>query len=212
MAKIQIKEIAEKNSFNLNNLFRVVYNNKTIKTYGYSSNMVDESDVDRIVALYEKAYPEEIAAIEQMKAEEQAREKAREEAREKAEQEQREIDAHLTENFKNMILSSCETIDGYRVDKQLGLVFGECLYVASDLKKLTAGMFYNIDESSFKGVELGETDIIEQAREYAIKKMKRVAAIRGANAIIGIDAESSISSNNVVHVTIYGTAVHLEKV
>ena len=30
MAKIQIKEIAEKNGFNLNNLYRVVYNNKAI--------------------------------------------------------------------------------------------------------------------------------------------------------------------------------------
>ena len=37
------------------------------------------------------------------------------------------------------------------------------------------------------------------ARNYAIEKMKYEASSRGANAIIGIDSESSMASADITH-------------
>ena len=51
---------------------------------------------------------------------------------------------------------------------------------------------------------------MESAREYAIQKMISAAAEKGANAIVGIDSESSMGGE-VMHVTIYGTAVRIER-
>ena len=42
-------------------------------------------------------------------------------------------------------------------------------------------------------------------------KLKEETIRRGANAVIGIDAESSFGGD-LMHITIYGTAVVLEKI
>lgn len=127
--------------------------------------------------------------------------------------------AELDEKAKNiawnrsiMILSSCASVDGYCAVEQLGLVFGECVFKSGFFKRLSAS-FDNLDALLSAGDQelSGSAKLIDSAREYAIKKMKNEAAHRGANAIIGIDAESSVG-DDVIHVTIYGTAVKLEKI
>ncbi len=60
-----------------------------------------------------------------------------------------------------------------------------------------------LNRSSFKEQEMtGMTALMERARDYAIQKMKNSAAERGANAILGIDAEAS-KGEEFMHVTIY---------
>lgn len=114
------------------------------------------------------------------------------------------------DSLSEMILSTCPSIDGYRVVKQLGLVFGECAYKTGLMKSLSA-TFENMGDILTAGdKELsGTSRLLESAREYAIQKMKKAAGERGANAVIGIDSESSIGGD-IMHITIYGTAVALE--
>lgn len=57
----------------------------------------------------------------------------------------------------------------------------------------------------------GTARLLSDARDYAITKLKDEAINRDANAIIGIDAESSVGGD-IMHVTIYGTAVEIEKI
>lgn len=204
MARIEIKKIAEQKELNLNNLYRLIYNDKSIKTFGYSSNMVDESEIERIVSLYEKAFPEDIEAKAREKLAEIERQEAKKRELEAIRQKQLERD--------NMIMTSCQNVDGYIASEQFGLVFGECFYRSSFINRLSATLDDTGDRYTFRDSELtGSLKMVENAREYALKKMKDDAFNRGANAIIGIDAESSFGEN-FIHVTIYGTAVRLTEI
>lgn len=120
--------------------------------------------------------------------------------------------ASYTQNKKDMILTTCPGVDGYYASKQLGIVYGEVVYKIGFLKSISAAVS-NINDTyfTFGDKELsGSMQLIETAREYATNKMINDAASRGANAIIGIDSESTMGGD-VMHMTIYGTAVFLEK-
>lgn len=118
----------------------------------------------------------------------------------------------IAQNKDSMILSTCPSIEGYKIKTQLGLVFGECLFKTGFLKSLSAS-FENISAVlSFGDKELsGTTALLDNAREYAINKMIDKAANLGANAIIGIDSESS-AGGDVIHIAIMGTAVNIEPI
>lgn len=111
-----------------------------------------------------------------------------------------------------MMLSTCPSIEGYTIKKQFGLVFGECLFKAGFLKSISA-TFANIGSVlSFGDQELaGTTALLDNAREYAINKMIDKAGDLGANAIIGIDSESS-AGGDIIHIAIMGTAVYVEPI
>lgn len=57
----------------------------------------------------------------------------------------------------------------------------------------------------------GSMSLLEDARKYAMDKMKYQAQQKGANAIIAIDAESSFDGE-IMQITMYGTAVYIEPV
>lgn len=188
MGKIMIKTVAEANGLDLNKLYPVIYKSSVIKTYGSTDNMIEENDVELAVKLYKAEYSEE------------------------AQQKKQEIEKSRTDNLVNMVLSSCQTVDGYRASEQLGLVFGECVFKSGFLKRLSASFDNLGDMLSLSETELtGSARLLEEARNYAISKMKNEAVQRGANAIIGIDAETSVGGD-FIHVTIFGTAVKLEKI
>ena len=112
----------------------------------------------------------------------------------------------------SMMLSTCPSIEGYRIKKQFGLVFGECLFKAGFLKSLSASLENIGAVLSFGDQELsGTTTLLDNAREYAINKMIDKAANLGANAIIGIDSESS-AGGDIIHIAIMGTAVFIEPI
>ena len=111
-----------------------------------------------------------------------------------------------------LLLTTCPYLEGYRIVKHYGLVFGEVIYRASFGSRLYASLDNMVSAMKFSASEMdGATGLISEAREYAIKKMQSEAIDRGANAIVGIDSESSLG-NDIVHITIYGTAVSVEKI
>jgi len=114
---------------------------------------------------------------------------------------------------QNMILTSAPFVDGYRVRKQLGLVFGETVFKASLGKTIESSIEDFGNSLSFSSVEMsGVVGHMDSAREFAIEKLINRAAEKGANAIIAIDAEATVGGSNIARVTVYGTAVLIEEI
>lgn len=125
----------------------------------------------------------------------------------KKRKEQKEEEAN---KLNSVMLSTCQFIDGYKTTKQYGLVFGETFIKMGFFKSLGASI-ENISIYLPGDRELSGTEkLFKDAREFAINKMKTEAYSLGANAIIGIDFETSIV-NEIMHITINGTAVYVEK-
>lgn len=121
--------------------------------------------------------------------------------------------AEIEDKKASVILTTASCIDGYKIIKQGGLVFGETIFKTSMLKGLMGGIEDTFNALSFfSSTEMsGITSVLKEAREYAINKMIEEAVGRGCNAIIGVDSESSAGNTNLIHITIYGTAVYVEK-
>lgn len=116
------------------------------------------------------------------------------------------------EKINNILLTTSPYIEGYRIVKHCGLVFGDTVFKLSFTNRISASIDDFSDTLSFGDKELsGSTRLLVKAREYAIKKMKEEAVKKEANAIIGIDSDGTFGSG-VNHVTISGTAVIIEKI
>lgn len=115
------------------------------------------------------------------------------------------------EMINNILLTTAPYVDGCKIVKHCGLVFGDTIFKLSLTNRISASIDDFSDAISFGDKELsGSTRLLIKAREYAIKKMKEEAVKRGANAIIGVDSDGTFGSG-INHVTISGTAVIIEK-
>ena len=113
--------------------------------------------------------------------------------------------------YSDFLLSTASTLEGYRIVRQCGVVFGETVFKHSFLDNLSASISNTIDSFSLRGKEMsGSVDLIETAREYAYKKMIAEAKQRRANAIIAIESDNTIG-NNIMYISLYGTAVQVMK-
>ena len=129
-----------------------------------------------------------------------------------------EADALREKNRKllreKIIMTTCPSVEGYRIKRQCGLVFGEVIFKTGVFKSFGALLENTLDNMvsnvTLSDTELsGTTGLISNAREYAIKKMKDEAIDRDANAIIGVQTESTVGGE-LLHITICGTAVEVE--
>lgn len=112
---------------------------------------------------------------------------------------------------EQMLLSTTNSLEGYEICGYCGIVFGEVVIKHGLMKQLNAGMNDLSDMISIGDKELsGSTELVESARSIAIKKLIGNAKKRGANAIIGIDSETSLGAN-LNHITLMGTAVKISK-
>ena len=107
-----------------------------------------------------------------------------------------------------MIVTTTPTIEGKKILEYRGLVVGEVINGVDFVKDMAAGF------SNFFGGRSGsyEGELIN-AREAAINEMIERAFQRGANAIVGVDIdyETLGSGNNMLMVTVSGTAVVIEQ-
>lgn len=112
----------------------------------------------------------------------------------------------------SVFMTTTPYVEGYKVVKHFGLVFGDTIFKPSFTNRVSASLDDFSDIVSFGDKELsGSVRLLMDAREYAIKKIKSEAIKKGANAIIGIDSEGVFSSE-FCHVTIVGTAVKIEEI
>jgi uncharacterized protein YbjQ (UPF0145 family) len=99
------------------------------------------------------------------------------------------------------------TVAGYKIKKVLGLVTGLTPRTRGVLGKFIAGF-----ESIIGGEVTAFTSEVEKARWEAIERAKNRAIALGANAIIGMDVETSDMGlqSGIVLFSATGTAVIIE--
>lgn len=109
---------------------------------------------------------------------------------------------------EGFIITTTPTVSGYRVKKVLGVVTGLTPRTRGVLGKFIAGI------QSFVGGEVTAfTSELEKARAEAIERVKSKALALGANAIIGLDLETSDLgvAAGIVVISATGTAVIIER-
>jgi uncharacterized protein YbjQ (UPF0145 family) len=108
------------------------------------------------------------------------------------------VDTHM--------VTTAFTLDGYKIDRNLGLVRGIIVRsrsifgtVGASLQTLVGG-----DITLF-------TKLCEETRAHAFQRMSEHAAQMGANAIIGVRYDATEVMQGVTEVLCYGTAVIAKK-
>jgi uncharacterized protein YbjQ (UPF0145 family) len=94
------------------------------------------------------------------------------------------------------------TLDGYRIDKTLGVVRGIIVRSRSVFGTIGAGL-----QTLVGGDITLFTELCEKTRSDAFDLMLEHAATVGANAVIGVRYDATEVMNGVTEVLCYGTAV-----
>jgi uncharacterized protein YbjQ (UPF0145 family) len=116
--------------------------------------------------------------------------------------------ATVSPETSDFIITTIPSIPGYHIKKVLGVVTGLTPRTRGVLGKFVAGF-----ESIFGGEVTAFTSELEKARVEAIQRVRAKALNLGANAIVGLDLETSDIGLQlgVVVISATGTAVVLEK-
>ncbi|MDR2163172.1 MAG: heavy metal-binding domain-containing protein [Clostridiales Family XIII bacterium] len=107
-----------------------------------------------------------------------------------------------------MIVTTTPTVEGHRITEYKGIVVGEVISGVDVVKDIAAG-FTNF----FGGRSGSYEDELIKARDAAIGEMIARAQHWGANAVVGVDLDYEVlgSGNNMLMVTVSGTAVVIEE-
>ncbi len=105
------------------------------------------------------------------------------------------------------IITTTPSIEGYRIRRILGVVTGLTPRTRGVLGKFVAGI-----QSMFGGEITAFTTELEKARIEAIQRAKSKALALGANAIVGLDLETSDLGlqSGIVVISATGTAAIIE--
>ena len=106
---------------------------------------------------------------------------------------------------RDMITVTTPTVPGYHVKHVIAIVTGLTARTRGVGGKIVAGI-----ESMFGGEVSAFTSEIEKARVEAKDRMKEQARRMGANAIIGLDIETSDVLQGTILISATGTAVVIE--
>ena len=100
-----------------------------------------------------------------------------------------------------MIITTTETISGKDLDT-LGVVKGSTIQTVNAFRDIGSGL------KTLVGGEIsGYTEMLNEARQIATKRMVDEAEALGADAIVGIRYGSSAVMQGAAEVVAYGTAV-----
>ena len=106
--------------------------------------------------------------------------------------------------YTTMLVVTTETVPGFQVTVAMGEVIGVAAvprnaYTAG-IKELTGARNPRVNQE------------LTHAREEAVMEMKRVARLRGANAVIGMRFDTRDITTGWAEICAYGTAVRVERV
>lgn len=107
-----------------------------------------------------------------------------------------------------MIVTTTPNVDGYKIDRYFGVVFGEVISGVNFIKDFAAGL-----SNMFGGRSRTYEEELIEARENALREMEQRAARLGANAVVGVDVDYEVlgSNNGMLMVIASGTAVGIVK-
>jgi len=104
-----------------------------------------------------------------------------------------------------MIVSNMEIIPGKKIIEHFGLVQGSTVRTKHVGRDLMAGL-----KNIFGGELRGYTELLQEAREEAVNRMKQQAESVGANAVLNVRFSTSSVAQGAAELFAYGTAVNLE--
>ncbi len=109
-------------------------------------------------------------------------------------------------SYGEVVLTTLHQLPGYRVVDVLGLVWGSSVRTRGALGRLVA---------SFESIAGGRGESylkeLNKAREEAVRELAEKARSIGANAVLGIDFETTEILEGFIVVTAVGTAVRVVK-
>ncbi len=105
----------------------------------------------------------------------------------------------------DMLLTNTEEIPGKRITAFYGVVSGSTVRAKHAGRDIMAG-FKNI----FGGELKGYTELLQESRDEAIKRMKAQARQLGANAVVNVRFSTSSVAAGAAEIYVYGTAVTVE--
>lgn len=109
--------------------------------------------------------------------------------------------------IEQQLITTSNTLDGYRISKHLGVVRGITVRSRSIFGNIAGGF-----QTLFGGKISIYAELCEKTREEAYQLMIQHGNERGANAIINMRYDANEVMNGVTEVLAYGTAVVVEKV
>ena len=158
-------------------------------------SMTDDADVKQILTDYSKSVisdSEKLVAITN-------------ESKEKAERAQ-----NIEENFydleKAFKVTTGYDFEGYQIVDYKGIVSGDIVLGTGFISEFAASWSdaFGTTSNTFAGK-------MKTAKQKALKQLMANAMITGANAVIGIDFDYTMLSNNMLGVSANGTAVVIRK-
>lgn len=104
-----------------------------------------------------------------------------------------------------MILTNIESVPGYKITAQYGLVSGSTVQSKDMFKDFGAGL-----KNMIGGELKSYTELLMKARAEATDRMKAQAQKMGANAVINVRYATSSITVGAAEVYAYGTAVEVQ--
>ena len=105
------------------------------------------------------------------------------------------------------LITTSNTLEGYRITKHLGVVRGITVRSRSILGNIGGGF-----QAMFGGKISIYVELCEKTREEAFQLMVQNANETGANAIINMRYDANEVMQGITEVLAYGTAVVVEKI
>ena len=104
-----------------------------------------------------------------------------------------------------MIITTTTSIEGFTIDRYLGLVTGEVIAGVNLIKDIGAGL-----RNLFGGRSQGYEEELLTARESAQRELVERAQRLGADAVVGVDLDYEVlGQGDMLMVSMTGTAVAL---
>jgi uncharacterized protein YbjQ (UPF0145 family) len=105
----------------------------------------------------------------------------------------------------NVLAVTLPYVPGYRIVRTLGVTWGLIVRSRGLGRNITAGF------RALGGGEITEyTQLLDQTRHEALQRLQQHALSLGANAVIGVQFDSSELSEVMSEILAYGTAVLVE--
>ncbi|NVJ86150.1 MAG: YbjQ family protein [Algoriphagus sp.] len=105
-----------------------------------------------------------------------------------------------------MLITTTNSLEGYKINDYLGVVSGETIIGANVFKDFFASITDIVG-----GRSAAYERVLREAKATAMTEMEMQARSFGANAIVGIDLDYETIRDGMLMVTASGTAVKVEK-
>lgn len=104
----------------------------------------------------------------------------------------------------DLIVTTIDHVPGREISEHMGLVQGSTIRAKHLGRDLAAG-FKNI----FGGELRGYTELLQESRDEALKRMIEEARNKGANAVVNVRFATSAIAAGAAELLAYGTAVRV---